>query len=87
MRGRLVAKEVKRTAEDDLFAGTPPLEAKKALCSMVVTGTKRSKEPLKLLFVPVRFADCYADAKKPAVAQQPEEYYEPDVCGEMHRSM
>ena len=30
-RSRLVAKEVRRTKDDDMFAASPPLEAKKAL--------------------------------------------------------
>ena len=37
IRSRLVAKEIKRDNRDDLFAATPPLEAKKALFSLAVT--------------------------------------------------
>ena len=36
-RSRLVAKEIKRDKREDLFAATPPLEAKKALFSLAVT--------------------------------------------------
>ena len=36
-RSRLVAKEIKRDSRIDLFAATPPLEAKKMLFSMAVT--------------------------------------------------
>ena len=36
-RSRLVAKEIKNDKRDDLFAATPPLEAKKSLFSMAVT--------------------------------------------------
>ena len=36
-RSRLVAKEIERDKREDLFAATPPLEAKKMLFSMVVT--------------------------------------------------
>ena len=32
-----MAKEIKREKRDDLFAATPPLEAKKALLSMATT--------------------------------------------------
>ena len=36
-RSRLVAKEIKKSVNLDLFATTPPLEAKKLLFSMAVT--------------------------------------------------
>ena len=36
-RSRLVAKEIKRDKREDLFAATPPLEAKKMFFSMAVT--------------------------------------------------
>ena len=36
-RSRLVAKEVIRSPSDEMFAATPPLEAKKMLFSMAVT--------------------------------------------------
>ena len=37
VRARLVAKEIKTSKREDLFAATPPLEAKKMLFSMAVT--------------------------------------------------
>ena len=37
LRSKLVAKEIKRDNRDDMFAATPPLEAKKALFSLAVT--------------------------------------------------
>ena len=36
-RARLVAKELNLCKREDLFAATPPLEAKKLLLSMAVT--------------------------------------------------
>ena len=36
-RSRLVAKEIKRSASDEMFAATPPLEAKNMLFSMAMT--------------------------------------------------
>ena len=36
-RSRLVAQEIKRAADEGMFAATPPLEAKKCLFSMVMT--------------------------------------------------
>ena len=40
-RSRLVAKEIKKDNREDLFAATPPLEAKKMLFSMAMTGEQR----------------------------------------------
>ena len=37
LRSRLVAKEIKTDKRTDLFAATPPLEAKKILFSLAVT--------------------------------------------------
>ena len=42
-RSRLVAKEIKRGPSDDMFAATPPLEAKKCLFSMAVSQFARRK--------------------------------------------
>ena len=36
-KSRLVAKEIQRDKRDDMFAATPPLEAKRALFSLAVT--------------------------------------------------
>ena len=36
-RSRLVAQEIKKDKREDLFAATPPLEAKKMIFSMAVT--------------------------------------------------
>ncbi len=46
-RARLVAKEIKRDARDDLFAATPPLEAKKLLFSSSQSYTSKSGKPYK----------------------------------------
>ena len=58
-RSRLVAKEIKVDKRDDLFAATPPLEAKKLLLSMAMTegvGYDRQKrwDAMKLDFIDVR---------------------------------
>ena len=60
-RSRLVAKEIKRDRNQDLFAATPPLEAKKILLSMAMTegiGFKRGQERhgMQLDFIDVRRA-------------------------------
>ena len=36
-KSRIVAKEIKRGPSDDMFAATPPLEAKKCLFSMAMS--------------------------------------------------
>ena len=48
-----------------MFAATPPLEAKKALCSLATTGTENMRKPLKLLFVDVKRAYFFAPSKRP----------------------
>ena len=60
-RSRLVAKEIKRDNRDDLFAATPPLEAKKMLFSLAVTegiGYQRGRkqEGMKLDFIDIKRA-------------------------------
>ena len=56
-RSRWVGREFKGndTDRDDLFAATPPLEAKKALFSMAVTegiGWKKNRSTgMKILFI------------------------------------
>ena len=42
-RSRLVAKEIKRGPSDDMFAATPPLEAKKCLFSMAMSQFARGR--------------------------------------------
>ena len=39
VRSRLVAKEFNNKKCDDLFAGTPPVEAMRAIISMAASGT------------------------------------------------
>ena len=47
LRSRLVGQEFNRGRDDLMFAATPPLELKKALFSLAVTGTKDSRKPKK----------------------------------------
>ena len=63
---------------DGIFAGTPPLEAKKALFRMAVTSfagkrTAPSRGVKKLLFVDVRRAYFYAPARRERYIQIPAE--------------
>ena len=53
---RRVAMEIKRKHDEDIFAATPPLDAKKLLFSLAVTGTHKTTKQLKLIFVDVKKA-------------------------------
>ena len=91
-RSRLVAKEIKRGPSDDMFAATPPLEAKKSLFSMAMTQFARGRAQgvrgtQKLLFVDVRRAYFYAPARRPVFVTLPDEDAEEGMCGRLNRSM
>ena len=64
----MVAKEVKRIVDEDLFAATPPLEAKKLLFSMATTSEiaydKSKGRSMKIDFIDVRRAYYQADARR-----------------------
>ncbi len=77
IRSRLVAKEIKVVKREDLFAATPPLEAKKMLFLWAVTegvgfGKGQRKEGIKLDFIDVRRAYFHADAQREVYVQLPE---------------
>ena len=68
-RSRLVAQEIKVDKREDLFAATPPLEAKKMLMSLAVTesiGFKKGDKcrGMKLDFIDVRRAYFHALARR-----------------------
>ena len=58
IRSRLVAKEFNNRKCDDLFAGTPPVEAMRAIISMAASGTTHKT----LMTVDVSRAYMYANA-------------------------
>ena len=90
-RSRLVAQEVKTDKREDLFAATPPLEAKKLLMILAVTegiGFKKgSNESMKLDFIDVRRAYFHAKVKRKLYVQLPPEDYEPGMCGCLNKAM
>jgi len=86
-RSRLVAKEIKMDKREDLFAATPPLEAKKILFSMAVTDNGNRAKPLKLDFIDVRRAYFHARAKREVFIELPEEDMEMGMCGKLDKSM
>ena len=79
-RSRLVAQELKKDTREDLFAATPPLEAKKALFSLAATTLARGRGSLpgvqKLLFVDVKRAYFYAKARRAVYVKLPAEDWE-----------
>jgi hypothetical protein len=91
-RSRLVAKESKLDKRNDLFAATPPLEAKKLLFSWAVTegiGYFRGMKDrgMKLDFIDVRRAYFHADARRKVFVELPDEDWEEGMCGKLEKSM
>ena len=91
-RSRLVAQEIKRDNREDLFAATPPLEAKKMLMAMAVTegigyhrGDKKGGN--KLEFIDVRRAYFHARARRLVYVKLPEEDNEEGKCGRLIKAM
>lgn len=88
----VVAKEIKTDKRDDLFAATPPLEAKKLLFSYAVTegigylkGDKQSG--MKLDFIDISRAYFQADAIRQVYVELPSEDWEEGKCGLLKKSM
>ena len=72
-----MAKEIKTDKREDLFAATPPIEAKRMLMSMAVTegiGYKRGmrEKGMKVDFIDVRRAYFHADAVRDVYIELPE---------------
>ena len=74
VRSRLVARDFRGSDKDrdDLFAGTPPLEAKRLSIS---TAAMRRKDRgwRKMLFIDVRKAHCNPRCEEDVYIQLPEE--------------
>ena len=91
-RSRLVAKEIKMDKRLDLFAATPPLEAKKLLFSTAVTeglgyhfGDRESG--MKIDFIDISRAFFQADAIREVYVELPLEDATPGMCGKLRKSM
>ena len=77
-RSRLVAQEIKRDRRDDLFAATPPLEAKKILFALAVTGGVGFRRGYRsggyrLDFIDIRRAYFHARARRKVYVLLPPE--------------
>jgi hypothetical protein len=91
-RSRLVAKELDLDRRDDLFAATPPVEAKKLLLSLAATegyGYDRSgtRAALKMDFIDVRRAFFHAPCRGEVYVELPPEDHEPGMCGILNMAM
>ena len=87
-----MAKEIKKPNSQDLFAATPPLEAKKLLMSLAMTegvGYERGKEQsgMRIDFIDARRAYFYAASDREVYVELPEEDYEEGMCGKLAKSM
>ena len=85
-RSRLVAKEINTYKRDDLFAGTPPLEALKILLSM----TASSNNGEIVMVNDVSRAFFHAKARRDVFVQIAEEDKQPGdetMCGKLNFSM
>jgi len=91
-RSRLVAMEFNCGKREDLFAATPPVEAKKLLMSLAMTegyGYDRqgNAQELKLDFIDVRRAFFHAPCLREVYVALPTEDDEPGMCGKLEMAM
>ena len=91
-RSRLVAQELKKDVREDLFAATPPLEAKKALFSLAATSLAKGRGSagggtMKLLFIDVKRAYFYAAARRNVYVKLPPADYTEGMCGKLNKAM
>ena len=74
--------EIALNKREDLFAATPPLEAKKMLFSLYA-----SKEKMCLDFIDVSRAYFHAKARRKLYVELPPEDAEEGMCGKLEKSM
>ena len=91
-RSRLVAQELNTCKREDLFAATPPLEAKKLLFSLAVTAgigfSSQSKlQGYNLDFIDVRRAYFHAPARRLVYVRLPPEDNEHGMCGKLLKAL
>ncbi len=81
-RCRLVAKEIKRDKREDLFAATPPLDAKMVLCSLLA-----STPEMRLDFINAVRAYFLAKARRDAYVDLLQEDHQEDMRGKLKKAM
>ena len=78
--------------EEDMFAATPPWEAKKVLFSLAVTegiGYQKGQEEkgMKMEFIDIRRAYFHAPARRTVYVKLPPEDHEDGMCGKLNKSL
>ena len=87
VRCRLVAREMGGAKNDEFYAPTPPLEAKRLLFSEAATNRRYGRQEKKLLFVDIRKAYFNAYVDRPTYVDLPFEMQRPGHCGRLIRCM
>jgi hypothetical protein len=88
VRSRLVAQEFKDSPSLEMFAGTPPWEAKKILFSIMASRPHKNGKDLKVGLIDVKKAYLYAKSRKPTYIKLPEEFgAPPGMCGKLNVSL
>ena len=92
-RSRLVAREIRRgktrvLQDAQLFSAMPPLEAMKALCSLMMTRqVSKQKKPPKVGFCDVSRAHLYGITQRGLFVDLPDELKQAGTCGRLLRSL
>ena len=87
-RSRFVAMYFKKgSPSSELFAGMPPLEAKKFLLSLAASGLSYKGEQGKLGFVVIKKAYLYAKARRPIYVCLPPGEEQEGMCGRSQRQL
>ena len=89
IRSRLVAQEIARHKQPELFAATPPLEYLRFLVSCVAS-SQWSASPTRLMVQDVKKAYFYADATRKVYVKLPDEDKkagEEHLCGVLRKSL
>jgi hypothetical protein len=88
-RARLVAKELKIDERLDLFAATPPLEAKKLLFSRAATrrGNRKHLGEYKLSFIDIKRAYFHAPETRDVYVDLTDQDWQEGICGKLEMSM
>ncbi len=86
-RARLVAKEIKMDQRLDLFAATPPLEAKQFLFSLAVSLRAKTGKPYKVLFIDIKRAYFHAKCIRDVYVDLPEQDQQEGMCGKLEKAM
>ena len=84
-RCRLVAQEVNRDNQCDLFAATPPIESLRQL--LLLCASNEGGKPYKIRIIDVSRAYFYAPTTRPVYISLPPDDAESGMCGRLQYSM